>query len=196
MTTMERIAAALVLAAGLHARPALAQSHAGTWDGTVTTQQGAQPTTITLDSTSTGWRGTLLAPMFNGQAMPFSSVTVKGDTVSMTLPIQNGMAEMRGVVAGSTHVLSGQLWFDGTDAGTFSFARKAKAPGSGMTISAPVVLLSAFVPSRLWAAPPDTSPSTTVPRPTRASGSAASRSNALRRETSRAGSVRSYVGAT
>jgi hypothetical protein len=124
MMTLGRMAAMLALAAGLHGRTAFAQSAAGTWDGTVTTQQGPQPTTVTIDSTAAGWKGTLLAPMFNGQAMPFSSVVVKGDTLSLTLPVQSGTALMRGVVAADRKTLSGQLWFDGNDAGTFSFTRK------------------------------------------------------------------------
>ena len=130
MKHIARMAAAAITIASLNAGAALAQSHAGTWEGTVTTQQGGQPATVTLDSTATGWQGSVLAPMFQGQAMPFSSVSVKGDTVSMTMNVQNASVGMRGLVATDTHQLNGRVWVDGNEVGSFTFTRKVAAPSA------------------------------------------------------------------
>lgn len=105
-----------------------AQSAVGRWEGTVTTPDGPYAATLTLDSTSGGWRGSILAPAYHPDAMSFATVTVHADTITMTLPVENSTATFRGRVTADAKSLSGQVTVDGGDYGSFSFTRAQTAP--------------------------------------------------------------------
>lgn len=124
---VSRLLAAAVTIVCLQTGSADAQSAVGRWEGTVTTPDGPYPATLTLDSTSTGWRGSILAPAYHPDAMSFATVTVHADTITMTLPVESSTATFRGRVAVDAKSFSGQVTVDGGDYGTFTFARAAAA---------------------------------------------------------------------
>ncbi len=125
MNTTSRMIGALVAAAALHAAPAAAQSVAGRWDGTVTTQQGPQNVTLTFDSTAAGWQGTATSDMAG--SVPLFNIALKGDTVSFALSVQSMTISMAGALTADRKTLNGYLWMDGADAGTFKFMHAAPA---------------------------------------------------------------------
>jgi hypothetical protein len=125
--TVSRLLSAAVTIACLHIGMAHAQSVAGKWQGTVTTPDGPYPATLTLDSTSAGWSGSILAPAYHPDAMPFAAITVRGDSVTMTLPVENATATFRGRIAPETNVYSGQVLVDGGDYGSFTFSRSGSS---------------------------------------------------------------------
>jgi hypothetical protein len=124
MTTTRHWIGALILMVGVHGRDALGQSARGRWEGTVYgTPNGDQPSTVTLDSTATGWTGTVSAPGVIDASMPFSSVVVHGDSITLTLPLQSNTIVLKGVMGADKRAFSGVYWVDGGDGGTFKFTR-------------------------------------------------------------------------
>lgn len=127
--TIFRLVAAAVAAVCLQTASANAQGAVGRWEGTVTTPDGPYAATVTLDSASGGWRGSILAPAYHADVMTFASVTVHADTIIMTLPVESSTATFRGRIAADAKSLSGQVTVDGGDYGSFSFTRAAGASG-------------------------------------------------------------------
>jgi hypothetical protein len=125
--TPVRFAAALLSTVLIISVPARAQSVAGKWQGSVTSQNGTQDATITFDSTAIGWQGNIVVPDLGVDASPFTSVTVHADSITMTLPYQNVTITFRGHVTADMKTLSGQLLADDNDAGSFTFSRPAPA---------------------------------------------------------------------
>jgi hypothetical protein len=117
---------ALMLATGIHATPAQAQSVAGRWEGSATTQQGAQGVSVVLDSTASGWKGSATSDAV-GTAELFN-ISMKGDTVTWSLTVQAATVGMQGTLTADRKTMNGYIWVDGNDAGTFTFKRAAAAP--------------------------------------------------------------------
>jgi hypothetical protein len=126
MNKVTRMIGALMLAAAIHATAAQAQSVAGRWDGSATTQQGAQGVSIVLDSAASGWTGTATSDAV-GTAQLFN-ISVKGDTATWSLTVQTATVGMQGTLSADRKTMTGNIWIDGNDAGTFSLKRAAAAP--------------------------------------------------------------------
>ena len=124
---ISRLVAAAVATVCLQTGSAGAQSAAGRWEGTVTTPDGPYAATLTLDSASGGWHGSILAPAYHPDAMSFATVSVHSDTITMTLPVESSTATFRGRVTSDAKSFSGQVTVDGGDYGSFSFTRAAGA---------------------------------------------------------------------
>ena len=103
--------------------PAAAQSKRGTWSGTSTTQQGAQPFTIVLDSTASGWKGSAVAPATTSDSLPLVDVSVRADTVEFGIPVNGMTVYISGLVVGDR--LSGQIWMQNNSVGSVQLTRKA-----------------------------------------------------------------------
>lgn len=128
--TARTIGAMTLLALAVHGRTAQAQSVAGRWDGTATTQQGPQSVTVTLDSTAKGWEGTASSDMVG--TAPLFNISIKADTVTFSLSVQSATVAMQGMLSADRKTLNGNIWVDGNDAGTFRFT-KAAAPAKPPT---------------------------------------------------------------
>jgi hypothetical protein len=124
---ISRLVVAAFTSVCLQSASVSAQSAVGRWEGTVTTPDGPYAATLTLDSTSGGWRGSILAPAYHPEAMSFGTVTVHADTITMTLPVESSTATFRGRVTTDAKSFSGQVTVDGGDYGSFTFARAAGA---------------------------------------------------------------------
>lgn len=118
------IAASIAVLVG---HSAAAQSKRGTWTGTSTTQQGAQPFTIVLDSTASGWKGAAVAPMTTGDSLRLVEVSVRADTVEFGIPVNGMTVYISGVVVGEK--LNGQIWMQNNSVGSVQLTRKAVPVG-------------------------------------------------------------------
>ena len=130
MNTTARMVGAMIVAAGIHATVAGAQSAVGRWDGTATTQQGAQSISIQLDSAAEGWKGSATSDA--GGTTPLFGITVKGDTVTFSLSVQGTDVGLQGTMSGDRKTMNGYIWIQGNEAGSFkvTHAAPAKPPTS------------------------------------------------------------------
>ena len=101
---------------------AVAQSKRGTWAGTSTTQQGAQPFTIILDSAAAGWKGAAVAPTTTGDSLRLVDVSVRADTLEFGIPFNGTTYYVSGLIAGDK--FSGQIWMQNTSVGSIQLTRK------------------------------------------------------------------------
>jgi len=102
--------------------PAAAQSKRGIWAGISTTQQGAQPFTIVLDSTASGWKGSAVAPTTTGDSLRLVEVSVRADTVTFGIPWNGVTVYINGFVVGDK--LGGQIWMQNNSVGSVQLTRK------------------------------------------------------------------------
>ena len=108
-----------VLAAG----PTAAQDFTGDWrgvaDGTVATLR------ILRDSGTL--HGTVLAPSWRAEAIPFSEIVTAGDSIMLTIPIEGAVAVLRGALSPDGALLLGRVVAGNAVAGAFEFAREGTA---------------------------------------------------------------------
>jgi hypothetical protein len=112
-----------------------AQSPAGAWDGVVRTTTSA-PTRIllTLDSTGSGWAGTLQAPGQDSTIFRLDSVARLGDSVAIRLPADAGGTLLQGKLSADGNHFEGVA---GTQGGaTFVAARSGTADASALVAEA------------------------------------------------------------
>lgn len=102
----------------------------GKWEGTIYAQGMQIPAVITLDSTSTGWSGSLLVAMLNPSPIVIASVVVKGDTVSMTMPEEGMGAFFQGLLSADKKTLNGMVAVQGDNSSTFQVTKAAPAAKS------------------------------------------------------------------
>lgn len=99
----------------------------GKWEGTIYAQGMQIPVVITIDSTSAGWKGSLLVAMLNPSPIGIASVTVKGDTISMQMPEDAMGAFFQGLLSQDKKTLNGMVAVQGDNSSTFQVT-KAAAP--------------------------------------------------------------------
>lgn len=78
--------------------------------------------TITLDSSATGWRGTLLVAAAQRDPVPITTTQVSGDSVSLVLPPSVGGALLRGARSADRSRLDGVVLVQG-ETGAFRLVR-------------------------------------------------------------------------
>lgn len=99
----------------------------GRWEGTIYAQGMQIPAVITIDSTSSGWSGSLLVAMLNPSPIAIASVVVKGDTVSMTMPEEGMGAFFQGLLSADKKTLNGMVAVQGDNSSTFQVTKAAPA---------------------------------------------------------------------
>jgi hypothetical protein len=111
---------------GIALLPALgsAQTVAGTWRGAVSSAQGDQPLILKLDSTATGWSGTMQAPGVS-DVTPLESVSISKDSLMFTLTAQGMSVAVAGKLAAGA--FDGVLVLDGNPMGDVHL-EQPKAP--------------------------------------------------------------------
>ncbi len=118
--TSPRPAWAAALGIVLTAGPAAAQDFAGDWsgvaDGTVTT--------VRIRRDSGGLRGSLHAPSWRADPIPFSEIATAGDSITLTFPIEGGVAVLRGALSPDGALLLGRVVVGDAVVGGFEFARE------------------------------------------------------------------------
>lgn len=92
-----------------------AQSRAGTWRGAVSSSQGDQPLILKLDSTATGWSGSMQAPGVQNEPAPLETITVTKDSLMFTMMAQGMSVAVAGQVA--KNAFDGVLVLDGNPMG-------------------------------------------------------------------------------
>jgi hypothetical protein len=92
-----------------------AQSVAGTWRGAVSSSQGDQPLILKLDSTATGWSGSMQAPGVQNEPAPLETVTVTKDSLMFTMMAQGMNVAVAGQLAKGA--FDGVLVLDGNPMG-------------------------------------------------------------------------------
>ena len=131
-TLARRFSIAVSMAASVFAinsvgAQAMASPFVGKWEGTIYAQGMQIPVVITLDSTSTGWSGSLLVAMLNPSALAISSVTVKADTLSMQLPEEGMGAFFQGLLSADKKTVNGMVAVQGDNSSTFQVTKAAPA---------------------------------------------------------------------
>ena len=110
------------LIASLVASPALAQSARGAWDGFAYTGNSSQKVTVSLDSATGGWKGTVVSSM-SPDAVQLVTVTLKADTLSFGIPYNGNTVWVSGLVAGSK--FNATIWVGNDNVGTMELSKKA-----------------------------------------------------------------------
>jgi len=104
-------------------------SPAGQWDGVIHSPgSAARPLTITLDSTPDGWGGRLTAPWLSREALAFTAVVHRGDSLSLQLPSAGQSAVFHGRLSMNGRRLEGQVG----DVSTFDVARAGTADAAAL----------------------------------------------------------------
>jgi len=109
-----------VLGIVLTAAPAAAQDFTGDWsgvaDGTVAT--------LRIQRDSGGLRGSVHAPSWRAEVIPFSEIATAGDSIMLAFPIDGGVAALRGTLSPDGAFLLGRVVVGDAVAGSFEFARE------------------------------------------------------------------------
>jgi hypothetical protein len=144
MTNRLPIAAAILLAVGLSAVPAAAQTPApapgaaGHWVGTL--QTPAQPLDVEVDlkpGPPPAWVGTISIAAQNLKAFPLSSITIEGKTVSFAMANVPGQPGFKGTLSEDGSTLSGDFTQGGGSV-PFTMTRKGDAVFAPPVKSTPI----------------------------------------------------------
>src|SRR5690554_896026 len=105
----------IVLAAG----PTTAQDFTGDWsgvaDGTVAT--------LRIQRDSGGLRGSVHAPSWRAEPIPFAEIATAGDSIMLTILIEGAAAVLRGALSPDGAFLLGRVVVGDAAVGGFEFAR-------------------------------------------------------------------------
>lgn len=106
----------IVLTAG----PTAAQDLTGDWSGVA----GATVATVRIRRDSAGLHGSVHAPSWRAEPIPFSEIATAGDSIVLTFPIDGRAAVLRGALSPDGAFLLGRVVVGDAVAGSFEFARE------------------------------------------------------------------------
>lgn len=106
----------IVLAAG----PAAAQDFTGDWSGVA----AGTVATLRIQRDLGGLHGSVHAPSWRAEPIPFGEIATAGDSIVLTIPNEDGVAVLRGALSPDGAFLLGRVVVGDAVAGGFEFARE------------------------------------------------------------------------
>ncbi|HEY8468469.1 MAG TPA: DUF2268 domain-containing putative Zn-dependent protease [Longimicrobiales bacterium] len=104
----------------LTAGPTAAQDFAGDWSGVAV----GTVATVRIRRDSAGLHGSVHAPSWRPEPIPFSEIATAGDSIMLTLPVDSVVAVLRGALSPDGAFLLGRVVVGDAVQGAFEFARE------------------------------------------------------------------------